>query len=85
LGQVEKRIGADWEQLWGYRLVLMETFVDPKLFAGTCYKAANWHYLGLTTGMGLAREGKSYTSSAKKIFVKPLVDDFRNVLIGESL
>ena len=85
LGQVEKRIGYDWEQLWGYRPVLMETFVDPKLFGGTCYKAANWQYLGLTTGMGLAREGKSYTSSAKQIFVKALVDDFRNVLRGESL
>jgi Domain of unknown function (DUF4338) len=85
LGQVGKRIGDDWEQLWGYRPVLMETFVDPKLFSGSCYKAANWHYLGFTTGIGLAREGKSYTSSAKKIFVKPLVDDFRNVLIGESL
>lgn len=85
LGLVEKRIGDDWEQLWGYRPVLMETFVDPNLFAGTCYKAANWQYLGLTTGMGLAREGKSYTSSAKKIFVKALVDDFRNVLRGESL
>jgi len=29
--------------------------------------------------------GKSYTSSAKKLFVKPLVGDFRQVLRGESL
>jgi hypothetical protein len=85
LGQVERRIGDDWEQLWGYRPVLMETFVDPKLYSGTCYKAANWYYLGLTTGRGLARKDKSYTSSAKKIYVKPLVDDFRTMLIGGSL
>jgi len=84
LGQVEQRLGDDWEQLWSYRPVLLETFVDPQLFAGTCYQAANWRYLGLTTGMGLAREGQSYTSSAKKIFVKPLVADFRHVLRGES-
>ena len=85
LGQVERRIGDDWEQRWGYRPVLMETFVDPERFAGTCYKAANWHYLGLTTGKGLARKGKVYTSSAKKVFVRPLVDDFRALLIGGSL
>jgi hypothetical protein len=80
LGQVERRIGDDWEQQWGYRPVLMETFVDPEHFAGTCYQAANWHYLGLTTGMGLARKGKNYTSSPKKIFVRSLVDDFRSAL-----
>jgi hypothetical protein len=85
LGQVEKRIRDDWDDLWGYRPVLMETFVDPELFAGTCYKAANWQYLGLTTGRGLARKGQSYTSSAKKIFVRPLVDDFRALLIGGPL
>jgi hypothetical protein len=80
LGQVRRRIGDDWEQQWGYRPVLMETFVDPEHFAGTCYKAANWHYLGLTTGRGLIRKGKSYTSSVKQIFLKPLVDDFRTAL-----
>jgi Domain of unknown function (DUF4338) len=80
LGQVERRIGDDWEQQWGYRPVLLETFVDPEHFAGTCYQAANWRYLGMTTGTGLARKGRSYTTSAKKIFVRPLVDDFRTTL-----
>ena len=80
LGQVERRIGDDWEQQWGYRPVLMETFVDPAHFAGTCYKAANWRYLGLTTGRGLVRKGKSYTTNPKKIFIRPLADDFRALL-----
>jgi hypothetical protein len=80
LGQVERRIGDDWEQQWGYRPVLMETFVDPEHFAGTCYKAANWRYLGLTTGRGLIRKGKKYTTTPKKIFIRPLADDFRMAL-----
>ena len=80
LGQVARRIGDDWEQQWGYRPVLMETFVDPDHFAGTCYKAANWSYLGLTVGRGLIRKGKSYTTNPKKIFIKPLTDDFRSSL-----
>ncbi len=29
LGQVQRRIRDDWHKKWGYRPVLMETFVDP--------------------------------------------------------
>lgn len=80
LGQLERQLGDDWEQRWGYRPVLLETFVDPERFVGTCYQAANWRYLGMTTGRGLARKGRSYTTSAKKIFVRPLADNFRTAL-----
>jgi hypothetical protein len=80
LGQVAKRIGQDWQKMWGYRPVLLETFVDPRYFQGTCYLAANWRYLGMTTGEGLVREGKSYMTSPKLIFMLPLVKDFRSVL-----
>jgi hypothetical protein len=80
LGQAVRRIRDDWEERWSYRPVLIETFVDPQRFEGTCYRAANWQYLGMTTGEGLVRKGKSYTTSPKKIFVKPLADDFRTVL-----
>ncbi len=80
LGQAVRRIEQDWQQRWNYRPVLLETFVDPRYFEGTCYRAANWQYLGMTTGEGLVRKGKSYTTSPKKIFVKVLADDFRTVL-----
>ena len=80
LGQAARRIGDDWQNRWEYRPLLLETFVDPELYGGTCYQAANWHYLGMTIGMGLARRGKSYTTTPKKIFVKPLAEDFRAVL-----
>lgn len=80
LGQVVRHIEEDWEERWSYRPVLLETFVDPRYFDGTCYRAANWQYLGMTTGEGLVRKGKSYTTSPKKIFVKPVADNFRTVL-----
>jgi hypothetical protein len=80
LGQALRHIDDDWEERWSYRPVLSETFVDPRYFDGTCYFAANWQYLGMTTGEGLVRKGRNYTTSPKKIFVKPLVDDFRTVL-----
>ena len=31
---------------------LLETFVERQRFAGTCYKAANWHCSGETKGRG---------------------------------
>lgn len=85
LGQVVRRLGDDWQQRWGYRPVVVETFVDSQYYAGTCYRAANWLYLGETTGSSLARKGKSYTSSPKQILVLPLVVDFRTVLCSSEV
>lgn len=85
LGILSRRIVDDWQYLWGYRPFLMESFVDPAYYAGSCYKAAGWHYVGMTTGEGLVRAGASYTTSAKMIFLKPLQDDFRTQLCSEDL
>ncbi len=65
--------------------VLLETFVDPHHYQGTCYKASNWQYLGMTTGQGLVRKGKTYSTTAKKIFIKPQTRDFRELLCSEGL
>ena len=85
LGQIHKQIRAHFKQRWGFCPVLLETFVDPQSYRGSCYKAANWRYLGLTTGLGLVRQGKSYATNAKKIFVKPLVKEYRQLLCSEDL
>jgi hypothetical protein len=85
LGQLSRRVADDWECQWGYRPVLMETFVDSRRYRGTCYKAANWQELGETTGEGLARRGKQYHSTPKKIFVKPLIPEFRDHLCAQAL
>ncbi len=85
LGQVGRRIGEDWNEQWGYQPVLMETFVDPGRYHGSCYRASNWEYLGMTTGEGLVRKGKEYSTSPKMIFVKPLGKDFRSLLCSDQL
>jgi hypothetical protein len=33
---------ADWQALYEHPVYLLETFIDPERFAGTCYRAANW-------------------------------------------
>ena len=85
LGQVQRRIREDWYIRWGYRPVLMETFVDPEKYQGSSYKASNWEFLGMTTGEGLVRKGKKYTTTPKMIFVKPLAHDFRSLLCSDEL
>ena len=85
LGQIHKQIRRHFKQRWGFCPILLETFIDPQHYRGSCYKAANWRYLGMTTGLGLVRKGKSYRTSAKKIFVKPLVKEYRQLLCCEDL
>jgi hypothetical protein len=67
-----RRISADWVERYGHSLLLAETFVDLERFRGTCYRAANWIYLGDTRGMG--RKGNGYESHGKPkgLFVFPL-------------
>ena len=74
------RLASDWQERFGHRLVLLETFVDPR-FHGTVYRAANWLYLGLSRGYRRTRQGYSHTlHAAKKMFVKALQTDARTVL-----
>lgn len=85
LGRLAWKVGADWQQRWGYRPLLMETFVDPVKFRGTCYQAAGWIELGRTTGRGLARVGGVYQSTPKIIYVKALAEDVRQRLCAGPL
>ena len=84
LSTASKQIREDWLQEFGYEPVLLETFVDLKHFKGTCYRAANWTYLGDTTGRGRMNRDRKKTLSRKAIFMYPLEDDFRGVLRGEK-
>ena len=85
LGQLARRVGEDWEVRWGYRPLLLETFVDPARFRGSCYRAAGWTLLGRTSGEGLVRPGKQYRTNPKLIFAKPLQSDFRALLCSNRL
>ena len=39
-----------WQQSFGYRPLLAESFTDPEAYAGTCYKASNWEPVGFSAG-----------------------------------
>ena len=77
LGRVVLTLSRDWEQMYGHPVYLAETFIDPGRFRGTCYRAANWKLLGLTTGRGKDSTSKRPNRSLKEVLGYPLVPDFR--------
>ena len=84
LGQLARRVRADWLEHWGFAPLLLETFVDPRHYAGTCYRAAGWELLGETSGSGLARPGQTYHSAPRQVWVKPLSAQWRERLCAAS-
>jgi hypothetical protein len=84
LARVTRRLSADWQTVYGHPVHFVETFVDPTRFKGTCYRAANWVYLGLTTGRG--KQSNSYVPnrSLKEVLGYPLAADFRKLLQAPS-
>ena len=84
LSLVIKRIRADWQERYNYQPVLLETFVDTEKYLGTCYRAANWVFLGQTAGRGRMDRHNKKPFTRKHIYVYPLVADFRSYLKAET-
>ncbi|MFQ5454324.1 MAG: DUF4338 domain-containing protein [Candidatus Zixiibacteriota bacterium] len=83
LAMAIRSICKDWQSSYGYRPAVMETLVDKSRFAGTCYKAANFIYVGTTTGRGrMDRDHAGHKRSPKDIYVYPLSSRFRQELSG---
>jgi len=81
LGLNARRISLDWQKVYHHEVVWLETFVDSERgFVGTCYKAANWIYLGQTTGRGKDDQTHKANRSLKAVWGYPLRRDFRQVL-----
>jgi hypothetical protein len=80
LSRISKRISADWQLKYGHPILCLETFVECDRFHGTCYKAANWIYVGKTTGRGRDDFFKLYSLPIKDIYLYPTVRDYRKLL-----
>jgi hypothetical protein len=80
LARCQARLRQDWEAVYGYGPVLLETFVDRDRFAATCYRAANWMRLGSTSGRG--RQGRGAT--IKDHYVLPLDTAWQRTLCRQA-
>jgi hypothetical protein len=71
-----RRVRLDWPRRYGVEILLVETLVDASRYRGDCYRAANWIYLGQTSGRGrMDRRHLRHGAAVKAVFVYPLVSD----------
>jgi len=82
LGRMARVVAEDWERHYRHPVYYLETFVDPTRFAGTCYRAANWIYLGQTTGRGKDDQTNRPNRPFKEVLGYPLTRRFRELLGG---
>lgn len=84
LALATRRLAADWRQAWGHSVLLAETFIDGTRFAGTCYRAAGWEFLGQT--QGFRRSAGRYVAHGqpKLIAVRSLHPRARELLRGAA-
>jgi hypothetical protein len=77
LGRMSRVLSKDWQAIYHHPIDYLETFVDKDRFAGTCYKAANWIYLGDTTGRGKDDKTHRPNRSIKAVWGYPVNPMFR--------
>jgi hypothetical protein len=80
LGQIARRIRADWQSKYGHPVQALETFVERGRFRGSCYRAANWRCVGQTRGRTRQDRRHLLQVPVKEVLVYPLQADFRKVL-----
>ena len=80
LGRMARMLSREWERRYGHPVYFAETFVDPTRFSGTCYRAANWVFLGRTTGRGKDDQTNRPNRPRKDVLGYPLHRDFRERL-----
>lgn len=80
LSLIQRQLPNDWQARYGYRPVLMETFVETPRHRGTCYQAANWIKVGQTAGRGKKCPTSKPILPIKDIWLYPLHKNFRSIL-----
>ena len=80
LGATLRRLSRDWEEAYGHRVVLAESFVDRSRFRGTCYRASNWICVGDTKGWAKSGARYRFHGEAKSVWLYPLRRDFKDQL-----
>jgi hypothetical protein len=80
LGRMAQVLSSEWQRVYGHPIWFAETFVDSGRFRGTCYRAANWIFLGRTTGRGKDDLTHRPNRPLKDVLGYPLCHDFRERL-----
>ena len=67
-----------WQERFGYRPLLAESFTDPEAYSGTCYKASGWQPVGMSEGNSRHRaDFYRPNERPKRLWLKELCADAR--------
>jgi hypothetical protein len=80
LALAEAVFPSDFEQRYGYRPWLLETFVEQQTHTGASHQAANWLKIGQTCGRGRQDRTGQASQSVKDIYVRMLDAGFRGYM-----
>lgn len=80
LSRMTRMLPQEWEKVYGHPVYLAETFVDTTRHRGTCYRAANWVFMGKTTGRGKNDQTNKPNRTLKDVLGLPLITDWRERL-----
>lgn len=81
-----KRLSTDWINRWGHPVLLVETYVDPEKFEGTCYKGCGFEEVGLSKGYGrCSRDLFSEHGHPKRLYLRKLRKDAYKILRKSKL
>lgn len=73
LAESARQIALDWPEQYHTTPWLLESMVDASRFSGTCYRAANWHPVGETSGRGRNdRAHRRHGAAPKQVWLYPL-------------
>jgi len=84
LAAIRRRLSTDWQEKYGHPILLLETFVEQRRFAGTCYKADNWIRVGQTRGRSRNHNSGDPTVPVKSVWLYPLCRGFRQALTAPA-
>ena len=84
LALTRRRLSTDWQEKYGHPILLLETFVEQRRFAGTCYQADNWIRVGQTTGRTRNHSSGVPTVPVKSVWLYPLHRRFRAALAAHT-
>src|SRR5258708_26996231 len=78
MGAALRALRNQWEDAFGYRPLLAESFTDPEAYAGTCYKASNWEPVGWSAGYSRHRADFYVPNDRpKRLWLRPLIPQAR--------
>ena len=80
-----RRLSGDFQAVYGHPVYLAESFVDVSKFSGTCYRAANWRYVGLTSGWSKSNNSYYRNNQPKAVYLYPMRKDAKEILTGDFI